>query len=708
MRSFRFLLAASVVALCGCEKQAPAPPQSSDSAASTPEVVEPPLFEQAERFGLAARLPVDTPLYLGSVSLGKHLEALKQSRYWKESMAYLDDKAPADSASLPTSISDWSKAPLDEFSMALGKDSGTAVRSLLDLQALYSELTYYGMMAGSSASLVSGSPKAGDLVGDMVSMPGLVERLIGWAKTFQFPTLILGAELENAEDTLESLKRLLESSEELRQARTSKLTTPKGETLEIREWKLETWLTPEWVSQLIENLPEDNQAAVADGIEQLRKILAEKTICLASGLVAGHAVLILAPERGSIEFVSDPAESLLARSDLQVIAEPLIEKNLAALSVWDGELLEQAVDSQPTKPMLEGALKGLRSNEMFAPMVDAIMPEVSAFSAAEAGYNEREYDHGAAVFWWDGGLHGQTIGGASTKDWILTQPLRFESLLDTPGLVFGFDGHSGTSGKGRPYFESAMALVYAAAQQALKAGLAGESFGQIGVIVDKEVIPQIKEAYDASKTLYSKALNSESAFIVDLGGQMPMVWGMSEAPKGKPMLRLAAVHDVRNRALLSQSWLRAETALGSALTKIPSPIPLSMSSPIQSERYGVMSYHQAPLFDSPDLLPCASVNDTLYILGTSKSLNEELAFQLKENEGRLGEPGLHLRIQFKNLRKLIEVASSFASDEAAATAGASTKLWAAPFGLLDARFTEQDNRVRGEIGWAIRDLMDYD
>lgn len=707
MRYLLLYSAVLVLGLSGCGKTPPATPEAQTPQTEA-ESKHPPLIEQASRFGLAARLPQDTPFFVGTVGLDTHLTALKASRYWKEVIAYADDKAPASTSDLPTSMEDLTDFPLEEFSLAFGADSGPAIQSLIQLRALYTELTYYGMMAGSSASLLSGSPKPDDIIGDILSMPGLLDRVSAWATDFQFPTVILGAKLKNGDETLQSLRRFLESSEDLRSARSSTLTTPRGETLEIREWKLDTWLTQKRIDDAIASLPEDNTTVTADDIERLRTILVEKTICLAFGIVSDHVVLVAAPDRSSIQFVSDPNESLLARADTQTVAEPVIEKNLAGLVLWSGPFLQQLIDTQPSKPILEGALNGLRSNEMFAPMVDAIADKAATFAAAEAVYHRRNYDEGAAVFWWDKGLHSQTIGGANTKDWSLSKPLQFEPLLDTPGLVFGFNGHSDPSTKGRLYFESGMVLIHAAAQQALTAGLAGETFGQIGAMVDAEVIPQIEQAYDASKTLYTKALDSESAFIVELGGQMPMVWGMTEVPKDKPMLRLAAVHDVRNRALLSQSWLRIETALGSALTKIPSPIPLSMSQPMQSERFGVSTYHQPPLFDSPDLLPSASVNDDIYILGSSKSLNEELAFQIKENAETAANSGLRLRLDFKNLRKLLETASSFASEDSAATTTEATQLWAAPFGRLDATFTEENDRVRGQIDWSIRDMLDYD
>lgn len=190
---------------------------------------------------------------------------------------------------------------------------------------------------------------------------------------------------------------------------------------------------------------------------------------------------------------------------------------------------------------------------------------------------------------------------------------------------------------------------------------------------------------------------------------MPMVWGMTEPPKGLPMLRLASVHDVKNRALISTSWLRIETALSNSMTKLPLPMNVGgVSDPIESKRFGITTYHQAPLFDSPDLLPCASLNDDLYILGTSKRLNEEIAFQINETADQHKPSGLRVRINFKNLRRLAEVAGGFSSEDAAATVDQSTKLWAAPFGLLDAHYTESNGRVKGRIDWEIRDLSTID
>ena len=662
-----FLALTAVLALPGCKKSTPPPTNSTGDSidASTPVEIVPPLISQATRFGLAARLSKDTPFFIGSVDLGKHIEALKSSRYWTQVFAFIEDKTPSEPGTLPLTADDLAKSTVGDFAIAFGRDSGPAIRKLMELQALYSELTYYTMMAGGSASLMGGAPKSEDLMADAIAMPGLIDRVLALAKDVQVPTFFVGAKLETGDQLIQSLKTYLESSDKLRSARKSSLTTPLGETLEIREWKAGTWITDELVKTALESAPEDKRASIDAQLRELDTILSEKTLCLAFGKISDHAVIVLAPDRSAVEFVSDPNESLLARNDLRQMAESLINENLAALAVWSGSHLQQWIDPQPSKPILDGLLGGLRSSQMFAPMVDAIMPQVDTLEVAEAAFNDRQYDDGAAVFWWRDGLHGKTLGGASTADWILDQPLKFAPLLDTPGLVLGMDGHSASSDIGRAYFESMMGVLYGAGKQALGAGLAGPTFGEMAKIIDTEVIPQLEQAYDASKTIYTKALGSESAYIVDLGGQMPMLWGMSEPPKNKPMLRLAAVHDVKNRALVSTSWLRLETALSSAMTKIPSPIPLGgISKPIESERFGVTTYHQPPLFDSPDLLPCASLSDKLYILGSS--------------------------------------------DDAAATVDQTTRLWAAPFGTLDATFTKKDNRVHGTIDWSIRDLSNID
>lgn len=696
--------------LTGCKK----PPPSGDTPQASPDAsaevkAMPPLIAEAERFGLAARLPKDTPLFMGSVELGKHIDALKKSRYWTQAFAFIEDKTPAEPGMLPMTADDLAKSTIGDIAVAFGRDSGPAIRKLMELQALYSELTYYTMMAGGSASLMGGTPKTEDLMSDALAMPGLMDRVMELAKGLQVPTIFFGAKLENNGDLLSSLRQFLESSEELRSARVSTLTTPLGETLEIREWKADAWVTDDILNQALEGVAEEQRASIDSQFRELDKILSEKTLCLAFGTVSDHVIIALATDRSAIEFVSDPRESLLARDDLRAVAESSVDQNLAAIAVWTGSHLEQWIDRQPSKPILDGLLGGLKSSEMFGPMVDSIMPEITAFGVAEASFHDRDYDDGAAVFWWKDGLHGKTIGGASTREWILDQPLKFAPLLETPGLVFGIDGHGSSSEVGRAYFETAMAVIYGAARQALAAGLAGPNFGEMAKLVDTEVIPQIAEAYDASKTLYSKALGSESAYVVDLGGQMPMLWGMTEAPKNKPMLRLAAVHDVKNRALISTSWLRLETALSSAMKKIPSPIPLGgMSQPMESERFGITTYHQPPLFDSPDLLPCASLSDKLYILGTSKALNEELAFQLKENAGAPAPAGLRFRVNFKNVRRLAELAGSFSSEDTASTVDQSTRLWAAPFGTLDGTFTNEGGRVHGTIDWSIRDLSNID
>ena len=88
-RASSFLILPALL-LCGCGKKKAAvkPP------AEAPVVVKPTLLTEADRLGLAGRVPEDVEFCLSSVQLKKHAEALQASRWWGQMMAFVEDKAP--------------------------------------------------------------------------------------------------------------------------------------------------------------------------------------------------------------------------------------------------------------------------------------------------------------------------------------------------------------------------------------------------------------------------------------------------------------------------------------------------------------------------------------------------------------------------------------------------------------------------------------
>ena len=138
-RGFRissFLLLPAMLLLCGCgKKKAAAKPK-----AEAPVVVIPTLLTEAERLGLAGRVPVDVEFCVSSVQLKKHAEALKASRWWGQMMAFLEDKAPTPDKT--------SSVTVDEAFVTFGKDSVKSLVLLRQLNDLYNETAYRGMMSG--------------------------------------------------------------------------------------------------------------------------------------------------------------------------------------------------------------------------------------------------------------------------------------------------------------------------------------------------------------------------------------------------------------------------------------------------------------------------------------------------------------------------------------------------------------------------------
>jgi hypothetical protein len=141
-RAFRassFLLLPAMLLVCGCGKKKAA----VNAPTEAPVVVKPTLLTEADRLGLAGRVPADVEFCVSSVQLKKHAEALQASRWWGKMMAFLEDKAPTPEKT--------GSVMLDEAFLAFGKDSVKSLLLLRQLNDLYNETAYRGMMRGGAA-----------------------------------------------------------------------------------------------------------------------------------------------------------------------------------------------------------------------------------------------------------------------------------------------------------------------------------------------------------------------------------------------------------------------------------------------------------------------------------------------------------------------------------------------------------------------------
>ncbi|MDZ4287613.1 MAG: hypothetical protein U0984_06635, partial [Prosthecobacter sp.] len=468
----------------GCDRTPKPAPEAAAPAKTAPAVPVNPLLANAARFGMAGRMPKDTGAYLGSANFKAHREALQKTQYWKTLEAFLQDSKPSAEKEKKT-ISEFEEFPVDDFFLAMGKDSTSALGWLIDVNHLYGEYTYRTLITG----FTGGPGKQGSfdpqaMLSNASTSPELIERLCALMERAELPPLILGVKTAKPEALMEKLFPA-KGPIWVADLKKGSLTINTGATLTTYEGTVGIWLTQkvrdEWLKGLGQMVKEP---ALIARIKKTLDTLAAKKFSFAVGISDGYLIAAAGNDLRHVQFAATPADSLLSRPELAV-AEPHAGKDLLGLLHVEASALTAMHDDQPLTPMLQGALNGLAGTPVFSALTKQLEPKLAALTAAEKDFYRQRFATAVGVLWWEKGVHMELSGGVSPEGKILGKPLKFAALLDTPEVLFAAAGHSPVSVTGRAYFERWMDLLYTTTGGFIQAGLGGDQALGIYALADK-------------------------------------------------------------------------------------------------------------------------------------------------------------------------------------------------------------------------------
>lgn len=693
-----FLILPAVLLLCGCgDKKAAAKPK-----VEAPVVVMPTLLTEADRLGLAGSVPADVEFCVSSVQLKKYTEALKASRWWGQMMAFLEDKAPTPDKT--------SSVTVDEAFVAFGKDSVKSLVLLRQLNDLYNETAYRGMMSGGVLAGLGTSFDAKKLMEAALRDPEVLEALILLLERFEMPPVMIGVASPEPEQVLKRMSDMLHLADWLGDAPQSRIVTAQGEKITVNEIAMDQVLTAErrrqWLEVLAQAAPgitPEMKDRIARGLE----VLARKKWVLALGLGAQRAYVAVGKSKNQIRLANSVEDSLLARSEMRRLDAHAL-KGLGLIACWDGVFLDVLQSDHPFQPIMRGLLAGLQTEKTFSGVARALEPQVIELAAAERAFYRSEHTNGAAVAWWDGGVQMEMAGGFPTAaSAALAKASQFSALLDEPELVFGLSGKGTSTGAGRAYFEAWMRTVHATAHELVKTGVGGEQSAQMLKLADQAVLPSVIDLYNSTKTIGEKALSGDGAFIVDVGGKMPLLPGMPPGGEAVPLPRFASVHEIQNRALIGVSWQNMETALQQLLKSVPAPQPIELPKVVVERSGDLTSYSYELPFDSRELGPCASLNDQIFMLGTSRVQQSHLAEVLKQPNANPAK-GMRAKLNFAKLREFLKAFAAVRAQNGGAGELKAALKWLEPFEELDLRRWSEEGVSRGRLSWKMHDVLSYD
>ncbi len=707
--------------LSGCGKKpdaatkaGDAPPAQSGApitAEKAPQIAS--MIPHAAKLGFAAHLPKESEFYFGSVNLKAHLDAAKKTAFWKDLSAFIDDKTPAPSKTANPSAEAAKKLWGDDFFIALGKGATPSLTSLRELSDLYTEITYRAMMAG--GPLAGGVPAAAGsgpevLLKGMINDPKLLKRAADVISAYKLPPLIFGVKVEKPEEMLKELIPAAQLAEMEKKAKVTEKTTALGGKFKCLEFPLNTMLTDEVEKKLLDSVPEksgadDPKPVIAKAIDDAQA----KTVSLAFGTAGGCVIFAIGSDLAHLEFVEKPEASLLAKPGFEKVA-PFAGKDVLMLASADASVFQALSTEQPFQPILRGLVAGLKSSDLLRGLATGLEPRIAEMALLERKLNKHTVAPSVGIGWWDQGFHMESYGGPEAEMLDQTKTLQFASLLDDPALVFGLNYHvtPEAAATSRAYFESWIELLHHVAGELIKTGLGGPQGGPMFEMIDKSVIPELVAFYRGSKTIDEKALGTEQALVVDLGGKIGAIPGVAPEMAEKKIVRMAGVHPVTDRALLGATWPGMEAALKRMIAAVPSPAPIPIPAPLSTEKNGITTYFYPIPFATEDLLPCASVNDKLFVFGSSKSYNESIAGRLAAAKTNAADTGLRWKVSFGNVREIIKISGALSKTPDTAGGAQAATRWIAPLENLTGRVWRENGQRRDSMTWEMHDVKKFD
>jgi hypothetical protein len=673
--------------------------------------------DHASKVGFAARLPVTTEFYLGTTQLKTHLETLKKSAYWKDMEALVQDKTPAPTAG-DKSMAAFQNLWGDDVFMAGGAGFAQNALLLKDLNRLYNEVYFKILMTGSASGLQGGPVGTNPLMylQSFLNDPTAIGRVADLVGRFELAPLMLGFKTAQPDEVL----KLLSNTKVLEEKKIfimSDLETPGGHKFRVATVDLAV-LMPEQaqekaMSQLPETMPEETRAQIAQAYDALQT----KKFKLAWGVVDGHLLLACGMNLDHLTLAATPGESFLTSPELGHLL-PYMEKNLTGLMYANAATVAAFNDDQPFVPMLRGVVGAMKENEMFGDLGAVLEKQLVELAPLESAVYSAATRTLAAVGWWDKGFHLEAFGGLEPRFMLPAEPLKFGSLVEKHGVVFGIAYHRNEAyGQDfRAWMEKLTGMLYTGAQELVKAGIAGPQSGQQFAQFEGTFLPTLLELYRADKTMDDLGMGTELAFILDVNGKMPAFPGVPPESKGMMFPRITTIGDVKNREELGKGWasmsksinaLAASMGGGAAQPGVPSLFALP--DPISSEKNGVTSYFFGLPFFSGDLLPVASVNDKVLFLSTSKDAAESFA-------GELAAPaaapvhGCVWKLDVGALREYLAVASGLSPNRTPEQIQQlkDTLKWMEPFKAMDGHTYEEKGVWRSSLHWEITDVLTFD
>ncbi|MFM7181368.1 MAG: hypothetical protein ACKO2G_07895 [Verrucomicrobiales bacterium] len=409
------------------------------------------------------------------------------------------------------------------------------------------------------------------------------------------------------------------------------------------------------IDDMREGMSEDLEPAQ---IEKLHAALIKKQVSFGFGLRGESLVLFLAPNPEALKFTDKPDESMAARPEFSMLGEAKGKNPFLVLMAAEevNKSFRASADYSWLSDMATGVLGEIKSMGDLRDVIALVEKAGKTLTELARGTDTAFCGAG----WFENGVRFEGLGGADSPDLDASVPLAFANALDSEDTMLAIHTRADKN-----YTSKVVDLLedlaeigyelghrYAESEPGKEAGMAE----QFTLFRDK-MLPHVTALWKAARGKIGGAVDSESAFVMDMGAPIPKFPGLPEALTKGRVPRMALLRPVVNRALITEGWKEMEPAIKGMLAALPMPedsrINLPDPSISEKESLGLKTFsYPVSGFTNDDFLPSASISEKYFFLSTSKNFSEMLAGKLAAAKPDANAPrGLVLKMRFDPLTK---------------------------------------------------------
>lgn len=662
------------------------PPESGKGGAATPVPPAPPadLGKLAAMTGYAAELPsdfqtflqVDIPAFrrgLAETSVGKAFEEMlppqlredaPESRPGGSAAEELgeDEPVPTEGQATMSSAMDPGMVFLRQLIngrvfLATGATTADQTGNLMRLLQIINEGSLRQSLRQAALGLgvldPATLPEGWDT--EPKSMFGDVDGLMNVAKPMAPPVLMLGLEVTG--DKAAAMEMLAEWDSEMSKDLPPFVTRKEVEqdsgtfvTFSIKGGNL---IPEKEFNQAMEDLGRGDLDPAT--LKAHYEMLAAKTVTFGYGMRKGYVLLFAGENVEALTFAASPEASMLKRPEFAHLAgfgdiDPFL------LTTSEGSVLTRMRTMQDPGYIFDvfsevlGECTGLGDVRDIVALSKEAAEKLRILSQAE------DMDFAAAA-WFEEGVRIEAVGGTSSPDIDVSEPLRMAGKLADEDTVLMLVGRSDEeyARKALDWLEDVAEISYELTRRVAASEDAPKELGEMFPLFDEKMLPHVVEIWGALSG--DTGLGAEGALVMDLAAPLPKLPGVPEALVKKGRIpRIAMVYDLEDRKKLDAAWGRIEPAVKGLIESLPMPEKEKpkLPDPFTSEKDGFKTwFYGISGFTSDDFMPSVTLGDDLFFMSSSKNLSEMVGSRLAGATADAKAPhGLVMELRFGPLREV--------------------------------------------------------